>query len=135
VDEVTFTESTLAETAEASGLLENEVTALENLEPSWSRASRWLSDVDESKNFSQAAVIAAVGEEAAGELGLDAGLALAVGLALGLAAGLLAAELELPLEQAVVATASNRPIAGTRYIRWNRMWCASLGPHRILRVL
>ena len=103
VDEVTFTESTLAETAEAIGLLAKEATALENVEPSWSRASRWLSGVDELKNFSQLVVMAAAGVEAAGELELEVGLALELGV-----------ELELPLEQAVIAATSTSPIAGAR---------------------
>jgi hypothetical protein len=114
VGEVTFTESTLAETADASGLLAKVCTALENFEPFSSRASRLLAGVDELKKVSQLVVIAEVAEPeplAAGELAGALGVAEAE-LGLGELAGAL--ELELPLEHAVIAAMSVRPKTGAR---------------------
>jgi hypothetical protein len=121
VGEVSSTEITLAETADASGLLANAFTVLANVWPFCSRSTRLLFGVDELKNASQLVLIAASAEAEllpAGELAaLVAGAAGVdeVGVELG----------ELLLEQAVIATASARPNAGARKIRramwWNRI--------------
>lgn len=109
VGEMTFTEVTLAETADASGLPANVWTALANFDPSCSNASRALSGVEEPKNFSQLAVMAVV----AGDAVLVAtGELLTAGLVAGADGVVL--ELELPLEHAVIAAASIRPSTGAR---------------------
>jgi hypothetical protein len=118
----------LAVTADASGLAANALTALANVCPFWSSASRLLSEVDELKKASQFDVIVAT---VAAEPLLDAGL-LDAGLA---GAELELEELELLLEQAVIAAASTRPSAGARKARWNRMRCASLGRRWILQII
>jgi hypothetical protein len=115
VGEVNVTEVTLAETADASGLLENALTELARICPFCSSWTRLLFGVDELKNASQLVVIVAMvaaeplleAEPDAEALeGADAGLA-----------GGEEVELELLLEQAVIAAASARPSAGARKIR------------------
>ena len=117
VAEVSFTESTLDVTAEASGLEANDETADENSEPFCSRASRLLFGVEELKNSCQLALICAM---AAAEPPLAAALALEAGADAEDDAGVLGAveaveddELEL-LEQADIAVTSTRPSAGAR---------------------
>jgi hypothetical protein len=114
VGEVTFTESTFAETADASGLLAKVCTALENFEPFSSRASRLLAGVDVLKNVSQLVVIAeAADPEPLADGELDEALEVA-GAELGLEVGLGELELELPLEHAVTAAVRARPSSGAR---------------------
>ena len=62
MDEVTVTEITLEETADASGLLENALTALAKVCPFCSNWTRWVSGVDELKNASQFVLIAATSD-------------------------------------------------------------------------
>jgi hypothetical protein len=101
--------------------------------PFCSRLTRSDVGVDPLKNFSQLDLIVAIvaDEPPDDELvaGADVGVPVAAGVVLGLELGL-----EL-LEQAAIAAASTRVSAGARKIRrakrWNRIRCASLGPHRI----
>ena len=124
VAEVSVTESTLDETAEASGLAANDVTAEVNSEPFCSRVIRLLFGVAELKKASQLALICAM---AAAEPPLAAGLALEAGAGaevdagaeddadvLGAVAAVEDEELEPLLEQADIAVASTRPSAGAR---------------------
>ena len=103
VAEVSVTASTLEETADASGLAANAVTAAENLSPFSSSCSRLLFGVAELKNASQLVLISAIAAElpplAAVELEPPAGVAAADddGALLVVVAG---GELEPPLEQA-----------------------------------
>ena len=114
--EVTVTEVTLAETAAASGLLENAWTALAKICPFCSSWTRLLFGVDELKNASQFAVIVATSDaEPLPEAELVAEALEAADV--GLAGGADELELELLLEQAVIAAASARPSAGARKIR------------------
>jgi hypothetical protein len=109
-----LTETTLADTAEASGLPANALTALANFDPFSSRASRALCGVDEPKNFSQLAVIAATDGDAVPE---ETGDALTAGLLDAGADGAwpeLALELELELEHAAIEAASIRLSTGAR---------------------
>jgi hypothetical protein len=111
VGEVTVTEVTLAETADASGLLENVLTVLAKACPFCSSWTRLLFGVDELKNASQFALIVAAADD---EPLLEAEL-VAEAADVGLADGVV--ELELPLEQAVIVAANARPSAGARRIR------------------
>lgn len=113
MDEVTVTEFTLAETADASGLLENALTVLAKVCPFCSNWTRLLSGVDELKNASQFVLIAAtLDAEPLLEAELDAEAPEAADAELDGTE-----ELELLLEQAVIEAASARPSAGARKIR------------------
>jgi hypothetical protein len=107
----------LDETADASGLAANAVTAAENLSPFSSSESRFAFGVAELKNASQFVVIAAT---AAAELPLADELEPPAGVAAtdddadddGAVEGV--EVLEPLLEQAARVAASNRPSAGAR---------------------
>jgi len=116
VGESIVTESTLDDTAAASGLDANASIEAENCEPFCSRPARSLFGVEELKNLFQLAVISAtaadepvdpLAEEAAGAAADDGAAAEVV------AAGADDEELAL-LEQADIAATSMRPSAGTR---------------------
>jgi hypothetical protein len=137
--DVIVTESTLDDTAAASGLDANALIAVANCEPFWSNCTRLLSGVEELKNACQSVLIAAT---AAAEPPDDdepaAGVADALVAGAEVAGAEVAAELELELEllleQAAIAAASARPSAGARKIRRPVLRsgiCASLGRRRI----
>jgi hypothetical protein len=113
VDESIVTESTLDDTAAASGLAANAVIAEENCEPFSSSCTRSLFEVEELKNLVQFAVISAW---AFVEPPLAAGLDVAgaeVADALGAVDAGTDEEEELALlEQADIAVTSIRPRAG-----------------------
>jgi len=118
VAEFSVTESTLEVTAEASGLDEKDLMADANVCPFSSSATRSLFGVDELKNLTQLALIAAT---SAAEPPLAAGVDAEVDAAGADDAAVLAVEDEDEedededeLEQAVSATASVRPAVGTR---------------------
>ncbi len=137
--DVSVTESTLDDTADASGLAENAVIAAANCEPFSNSCTRLAVGVEELKNASQLVLIAATvaaeppprrtrgGRPAADAVVAGAELAAGVELELEL----------LLLEQAVIAAASARLSAGARRIRRpvlrSGMCCASLGRRRFIR--
>jgi hypothetical protein len=109
VDEVSVTESTLDDTADARGLEEKELMAEENCEPFWSSATRLLFGVEELKNSFQSAVIAATAELELVALAVDGADDEA-----GAVVGVDEEELGLLLEQADVAATSTMPSTGAR---------------------
>lgn len=117
VGEVTVTESTFEVTADASGLPANALTAEENVDPFSSNWMRLLLGVEELKNASQLAVIAATADEepppevAVAEAVLEAGADVA-----DVAGGVLVLDVGL-LEHAATAVANARPSAGASKIR------------------
>jgi hypothetical protein len=137
--DVIVTESTLDDTAAASGLDAKALIAVANCEPFCSSCTRLLFGVEELKNAAQLVLIAAI---AAAEPPLDdepaAGVPVAADAVVAGAevAAELLLELELLLEQAVIAAARARPSAGARKIRRpvlrSGICCASLGRRRIM---
>jgi hypothetical protein len=116
VAEVCVTESTLADTADASGLLENLDTVEAKADPFCRSCTRSLLGVEELKNFSQFVVIAATaGLVPAPSVPLAVGL-FEVGAACDDVAG---GVLVVPglLAHAATAVASARPSAGASKIR------------------
>ena len=118
VAESSVTESTLEDTAAASGLDANAAIDAENCEPFCSSSIRLLFGVEELKKAFQLVVIS---ETVAEEPPDDAAVAGAAADDAGAAAddaGTLDEEEELePLEQADVAAMSTRPSAGAKYSR------------------
>ncbi|HET9079760.1 MAG TPA: hypothetical protein VFO01_04495 [Trebonia sp.] len=115
VAEVSVTEFTLDDTADAIELDENEVIAEENCEPFSSSCTRLLFGVEGLKNVVQLVLIS---ETALAELPPDADVEDGVAGDAGVVAeaedpGVEEEELEL-LEQADIAVTSTRPSAGTR---------------------
>jgi hypothetical protein len=116
VPEVSVTESTLADTADASGLLENAETAAAKEDPFCRSSTRLLLGVDELKNASQFALICAVaGWVPAPDVPLADGL-FEVGTAGDDVAPGVLVVLGL-VEHAATAAASARPSAGASKIR------------------
>ena len=128
VAEVSVTESTFEVTADASGLPENASTAEANVDPFCSNWTRLLFGVDELKNASQLAVIAATAaEEPPLVLGLADELFEAGAVVDDDVAGGVLVVLGL-LEHAVTAAASARPSAGARKIRRAVWWSIVVPP-------
>lgn len=126
MDDASETEETVADAADPRA--DSELISVENACPFCSRLTRSDVGVDPLKNFTQLDLIVAI---VAAELPDDVAGAdplVAAGLELEVAG--LELELELLLEQAVIAAASTRANAGARNIRrarWrNRIRCASL---------
>ena len=118
VAESIVTESTLDDTAAASGFDANAEIDAENCEPFCSSCTRLLFGVAELKNVSQLFVISVTAAaESAGAAEADVGAADDAGAAAD-EAGAADEEEELePLEQADMAAMSTRPSAGAKYTR------------------